>query len=146
MITLHSLKKHPKSSKSRKVVGRGFGSGHGKYSTRGGKGQTARSGHSKMPVGFEGGRQPLIRQLPKNRGFRSPNPEAQSVRLQDLERVMPEGGLVSLSVLKKLGIVKKSAKFATLVGSRKLSVAYVLAVPATKSAYESVKAAGGKVR
>lgn len=146
MITLHTIKKHPRSTQKRKVVGRGLGSGHGTYSTRGGKGQKARTGHSKMPAGFEGGRQPLIRQLPKNRGFKSVDTEAESVRLLDLQKLMPQGGLVNLAILKDLGIVKRSAKSAKLVGKLKLSVAYILAVKASKPAYDSVRAAGGKVR
>ncbi len=146
MITLHTLKKHPKSSKRRKVVGRGLGSGHGTYSTRGGKGQTARTGHSKMPAGFEGGRQPLIRQLPKNRGFKQFGEPVASVRLKDLALAMPEGGVVNLDTLKKLGIVRKSATAARLVGKMKLTAKYVLAIKASASAYESVKQAGGKVK
>src|SRR5438552_19029306 len=85
MIKLHQLKKHPKSARRRKVVGRGLGSGHGTYSTRGGKGQTARTGHSKMPARFEGGRQPLIRQLPKSRGFKSLSDKAVVVELDKLK-------------------------------------------------------------
>src|SRR4029078_11970162 len=85
MIKIHQLKKHPKSTHRKKVVGRGLGSGHGTYSTRGGKGQTARTGHSKMPAVFEGGRQPLVRQLPKSRGFKSLNSKAITIPLSKLD-------------------------------------------------------------
>src|ERR1041385_3692653 len=105
MLKLHQLKKHPKSTHRKKVVGRGLGSGHGTYSTRGGKGQTARTGHSKMPAGFEGGRQPLIRQMPKNRGFRGLNEKATAVSLNRLS-VFADGELVNLKALQKKGIVK----------------------------------------
>src|SRR3954469_20298751 len=104
MIKLHQLKKHPKSTHRKKVVGRGLGSGHGTYSTRGGKGQTARTGHSKMPVGFEGGRQPLIRQMPKNRGFRSLNTKATAVDAEKLN-LFDDGDTVDLKTLKAKGIV-----------------------------------------
>src|SRR5438105_11511579 len=95
MIKLHNLKKHPKSTHRRKVVGRGLGSGHGTYSTRGGKGQTARTGHSKMPAGFEGGRQPLIRQVAKSRGFRALTGKALPVSLTELS-VFSDGATVNL--------------------------------------------------
>lgn len=69
MIRLNNLKPAPGSRHRRKIVGRGEGSGHGgKGSTRGFKGQTARSGDSHMKAGFEGGQIPLIRRIPK-RGF-----------------------------------------------------------------------------
>jgi large subunit ribosomal protein L15 len=67
-------------------VGRGVGSGHGTYSGRGAKGQKARSGSS-IPVGFEGGRMPLHRQMPKLRGFKSRNPKAVAVRLDRMKQI-----------------------------------------------------------
>jgi ribosomal protein L15 len=81
MIKLHQLKRHPKATKRRKVVGRGIGSGHGTFSTRGNKGQKSRTGHTKTPARFEGGRQPLIRQVGKLRGFKSLSPQAFAVKL-----------------------------------------------------------------
>src|SRR5437764_15420321 len=105
MLQLHTLKKNPKSTKRRKVVGRGLGSGHGTYSTRGGKGQTARTGHSKLPARFEGGRQPLIRQLPKSRGFRSLNAKAMVISLDKLS-VFHDNEVVNREALWKLGIIE----------------------------------------
>ena len=64
----HELAPAPGSRKSRKRVGRGNGSGHGTYSGRGSKGQKSRSGYSRKP-GFEGGQLPLIKRLPRKRGF-----------------------------------------------------------------------------
>src|SRR4051812_22875071 len=104
MIKLHQLRKHPKSTQRRKVVGRGLGSGHGTYSTRGGKGQTARTGHSKLPARFEGGRQPLIRQLPKRRGFKSLTAKATSIKLDELS-VFKDGDTVNLTTLRAHGLV-----------------------------------------
>src|SRR5258708_38558085 len=98
MFKLHTIKKHPRSTHRRKVVGRGLGSGHGTYSPRGGKGQTARTGHSKMPAGFEGGRQPLIRQMPKNRGFRSLNDKPKAISLSRLN-IFNDGDTVDLAAL-----------------------------------------------
>ena len=66
-MKLNELKNHPGSTHRRKVVGRGPGSGHGKTSTRGEKGQKARSGAS-IPAWFEGGQNPLYKRIPR-RGF-----------------------------------------------------------------------------
>jgi large subunit ribosomal protein L15 len=148
MLKLHDLRKHPKSTKRRKVVGRGLGSGHGTYSTRGGKGQTARSGHSKLPVGFEGGRQPLIRQVPKNRGFSSLTDKSISVSISELN-VFADGDVVNVASLVKKGIVTASNKAAMpkvklLKGDlkRKLEVR----IPVSATAKESIEKAGGSVK
>lgn len=72
MDRLLNLKSNPGARKRRKVVGRGVGSGHGTYSTRGMNGQRQRTGSSKSP-GFEGGQTPLFRRLPKFKGFTNVN-------------------------------------------------------------------------
>jgi large subunit ribosomal protein L15 len=148
MITLHNLKKHPKSTKRKKVVGRGIGSGHGTYATRGNKGQTKRTGHSKMPVGFEGGRQPLIRQVPKSRGFKSLNDKAISVSLSNLN-VFSDGDVVTAATLLAKGIIVVSNKAAMpkvklLKGElkRKLEVR----VPVSSAAKLQIEQAGGSVK
>ncbi len=143
MIKLHQLKKHPKSTHRRKVVGRGLGSGHGTYSTRGGKGQTARTGHSKMPAGFEGGRQPLIRQMPKSRGFRGLNIKAMAISLSRLN-VFADGEKVNLKSLQKKGIVKNTVTSVKILGGeikKKLEVK----LPVSASAKEAIEKVGGKV-
>ena len=143
MIKLHQLKKHPKSVRRKKVVGRGLGSGHGTYSTRGGKGQTARTGHSKMPAGFEGGRQPLVRQLPKSRGFRSLNHKAAPVSLSALS-VFNDGDTITLESLQKKGILAATVKKAKILEgkiAKKLSVK----LPVSKTARAAIEKAGGTV-
>ncbi len=143
MIKLHQLKKHPKSTHRRKVVGRGLGSGKGTYSTRGGKGQTARTGHSKMPVGFEGGRQPLVRQMPKNRGFRSLNDKPTAVSISKLN-VFNDGEVVTLKTLQEKGIVKSTVKLVKILnGEIKKRISTKL--PVSKSAQEAIEKAGGKI-
>lgn len=72
MDRLLKLESKHGARKKRKVVGRGVGSGHGTYSTRGMNGQRQRTGSSKSP-GFEGGQTPLFRRLPKFKGFNNPN-------------------------------------------------------------------------
>lgn len=143
MLKLHTIKKHPKSTRRRKVVGRGLGSGHGTYSTRGGKGQTARTGHSKMPARFEGGRQPLIRQMPKLRGFKSLAKKPVVLSLSKLN-VFSDGDTVTLATLKEKGLVNpKDAKVKLLKGELKKRLTVKL--PASASAKEAVEKAGGKV-
>lgn len=146
MLKLHTIKKHPKSTHRKKVVGRGLGSGKGTYSTRGGKGQTARTGHSKMPVAFEGGRQPLVRQLPKNRGFRSPREEATAIRLDRLVKVFPEGGTITVAVLRAQKLVAASVAKVKIVGIAKVSAKFDIKVATSKSVAETIKAAGGTVK
>jgi large subunit ribosomal protein L15 len=144
MIQLHQLKKHPKSTHRKKVVGRGLGSGHGTYSTRGGKGQTARTGHSKMPVGFEGGRQPLIRQLPKNRGFKSLSPKASVVSADQLN-VFADGDVVNLVSLREKGIIDASiTRVKILKGDLKRKL--IVRVPISETAKESILKAGGTIK
>ena len=143
MIKLHQLKKNPGSTHKRKVVGRGLGSGHGTYSTRGGKGQTARTGHSKMPARFEGGRQPLVRQMPKSRGFRALNDKAFPVSLTEL-KVFNDGDTVDLQSLIKKGIVDNQTKKVKILGgeiNKKISIK----APISASAKAAVEKAGGKV-
>jgi large subunit ribosomal protein L15 len=143
MIKLHELKKHPKSAHRRKVVGRGLGSGHGTYSTRGGKGQTARTGHSKMPARFEGGRQPLVRQLPKSRGFRALNAKAVAIALDKLS-VFNEGDVVTAASLLQKGLISALGPVKIVGGSihKKLQVN----VPVSASARAAIEQAGGKVK
>jgi large subunit ribosomal protein L15 len=145
MIKLHQLKKHPKSTKRRKVVGRGIGSGHGTYSTRGGKGQTARTGHSKMPARFEGGRQPLIRQLPKNRGFKSLHAKATVVKLDSLS-IFKDGDEITLATLRKANLVPAgSSRVKVLQGklSRKLTF---IKLEVSETAKVTIEKAGGTVK
>jgi large subunit ribosomal protein L15 len=143
MLKLHQLHKNPKSVHRRKVVGRGLGSGHGTYSTRGGKGQTARTGHSKMPAIFEGGRQPLVRQLPKSRGFTAIYDKAYVVSLSKLN-VFNDGAIVDMKALKDKGLIEPiTKKVKVLKGEIKKKLTVKL--PVSQSVKEAVEKAGGKV-
>lgn len=148
MIKLHELKKHPKSTKRRKVVGRGIGSGHGTFSTRGNKGQTKRSGHSKLPIGFEGGRQPLIRQVPKSRGFTSLNDKAIAISVSELNK-FNDGDVVTAKSLIEKGILRffkgnNIPQVKILKGELKKKLE--VRVPVSKSAKDSIEKAGGMVK
>lgn len=144
MIKIHELRKHPKSTKRRKVVGRGIGSGKGTYSGRGGKGQTARTGHSKMPAGFEGGRTPLIRQLPKSRGFRAIDEKAIAISVDRLN-VFEDGTVVTVKLLMEKGIVyttnKKQPRVKLLKGDLKKKL--TVKVASSSSAKAAIEKAGG---
>ncbi len=144
MIKLHQLKRHPKATKRRKVVGRGIGSGHGTYSTRGAKGQKSRTGHSKSPARFEGGRQPLIRQIGKLRGFKSLAPSAFAVKL-DLLNSLPDGTEVTLNSLKAHGIIDTGVKRVKILKGE-LKRKLVVAVPVSATAKASIEAAGGSIK
>ncbi len=143
MIKLHQLKKHPKSTKRRKVVGRGLGSGHGTYATRGNKGQTKRTGHSKMPARFEGGRQPLIRQLPKRRGFKSLAAKATSIKL-DAFTMFKDGDEITLTTLRAHGLVPTGSKRVKILQG-KLTTKLTFKVPVSGTAKATIEKAGGSV-
>src|SRR3954467_662759 len=105
-IGLHNLSSAPGSTKNRKRLGRGPGSGTGKTSGKGHKGIKARAGHHGPGGGkphFEGGQMPITRRLPK-RGFTNPFREAnQVVRLDDLAKLGAEGGEVTREALEQAG-------------------------------------------
>lgn len=143
MIKLHQLKKHPKSTKRRKIVGRGLGSGSGTYAGRGNKGQKSRTGHTKLPARFEGGRQPLVRQLPKRRGFKSLAEKASAVKLSALS-VFNDGDEVTLATLRAHGLIKTgTGRVKILQGtlSRKLT----FKVPVSETAKATIEKAGGTI-
>src|SRR3989338_6927429 len=91
----HTLKPNAGSRKARRIKGRGDGSTRGSFSGHGGKGQTARSGGGRKP-GFEGGQTPLLRRLPKLKGFKNPNRlPFQVVNLADLN-TFDDGATIDL--------------------------------------------------
>ncbi len=151
VLSLNNLKPLPGARKLRTRVGRGEGSGHGKTSGRGGKGQTARSGGG-VRAGFEGGQMPLYRRLPKvgftsRVGVRGSNVYS-VVRLSVLER-LDNGTTVDLEKIKSLGYAKKSNERAgvkVLCDVEKLTKKLHLKVDAiSASAKTLVEAAGGTV-
>jgi len=143
-MRIHDLSPAEGSTKKRKRVGRGPGSGHGKTSCRGHKGQKARSGGSIGP-GFEGGQMPLQRRIPK-RGFTNIFKKTYAViNLKDLERLGPRENL-ELMDLKEAGLVKREYDGVKVLGEGNLSFPVVLKVHGTsKSARAKIEAAGGKV-
>ncbi len=142
-MDLSNLKPAIGSTKNRKRIGRGAGSGTGKTAGKGHKGQKARSGGSVKP-GFEGGQMPLQRRLPK-RGFRSLNKKVYAlVNLRDLE-VFEPGSVVDLAALGKSGLVTNILDGVKILGTGEILKALtVQAHKFSKSAQEKIEAAGGK--
>ena len=152
-LNLHSLSP-AQPRQDRKRVGRGLGSGKGRYSGRGIKGQKARSGSHKMRAGFEGGQTPLDMRLPKGRGNTSKDAMplgpfrtySQPVNLRDLEERFAAGDEVTPEALKAKRLIRKVSVDVKVLGIGELSKA--LAVSAhgfSKSAREKIEAAGGSV-
>lgn len=136
----------PGSRHRRKRVGRGIGSGHGKTSTRGQKGQRSRSGSRKRP-GFEGGRNPLIRALPK-RGFRQkaglPAPH-EIVNLDQLNR-FADGQRITPEQLEAAGIIRNAGRKVKLLGDGTLTKKLTIVVHrSSESATAKVAKAGGTI-
>jgi large subunit ribosomal protein L15 len=142
-INLGNLKPSSGSVKKRKRIGRGPGSGHGKTSTRGHKGQKARSGVQKKPW-FEGGQMPIQRRLPK-RGFTNIfKKEYQIVNLASLS-LCKDQEIISPLVMKNFGLLKKSDLPVKILGDGKVSGAVTVRANAfSKKAKEKIEALGGK--
>jgi large subunit ribosomal protein L15 len=147
-ISLGNLKHAPGSRKRTKRIARGQGSGHGGTSTRGHKGEGARSGTHYRPW-FEGGQMPLIRRVPK-RGFHSPfKVEYQVVNVGTLEKLASSGkladGKVNPGVLYQLGVVSHKSKPVKVLGEGALKAKLDINVHSfSKSATQKIEAAGGK--
>lgn len=145
-MRLHELKNVTTKKRYRKRVGRGEGSGHGKTSTKGGKGQTARSGGSIRP-GFEGGQMPLYRKLP-HRGFNNARHRIAyaTVNVGDLSRLAADQSAVTVEILKEAGLVRRSAGLVKLLARGKVERAFTVTVDkCSEAAAELIKAAGGTV-
>ena len=142
-MRLNTIKPASGSKKTAKRVGRGIGSGLGKTSGRGHKGQSARAGGFHK-VGFEGGQMPLQRRLPK-RGFRSPTRgDTAEVRLQELANL--DATVIDMAVLKQANIISATAKKAKVFLSGTLDKVVTLkGIAVTKGALAAIVKAGGKV-
>jgi large subunit ribosomal protein L15 len=141
-INLSNLRAPRKANTERKRVGRGMGSGMGKTSTRGHKGQGSRSGSSLMR-GFEGGQMPLHRRLPK-RGFTNIfRTEYTVINLDRLAELNVSE--IALEDYKKLGLVSSKNALVKILGSGELTSAITVhAHKFSKSAAEKIEKAGGK--
>lgn len=143
-MKLHELEKNIGATHAKKRVGRGSGSGLGKTSGRGQKGQKARSGGSINPV-FEGGQLPLYRRIPK-RGFKNAKFRTvyATINVEDLN-VFEDGTVVTPALLKDTGLLKKQLDGVKVLGNGKLEKKIIIqASKFSASALEKIKEAGSK--
>ncbi len=141
-MNLSNIHAPKKATTKRKRVGRGMGSGMGKTSTRGHKGQRSRTG-SRMIRGFEGGQMPLHRRMPK-RGFT--NIFRKEYNIVSLERLVELGeSTINPDVLRKAGVIKTKHPVKILGDGELKSAITVSAHKFSKSAQEKITKAGGKV-
>ncbi len=143
-MKLHELQVNPGAKQTKKRVGRGPGSGLGKTSGKGHKGQNARSGGGVRPV-FEGGQLPLYRRLPK-RGFSNAMFKTRYavINVEDLNR-FDEGTTVTPALLKEVGMVKQQLDGIKVLGSGKLEKKLTIqAHKFSKSAMDKINESGSK--
>ena len=152
-LNLHSLQP-AQPRKARKRVGRGLGSGKGRYAGRGIKGQKSRAGSHAMPAGFEGGQMPLDMRLPKLRGNTSADAMpigpfrtySQPVNVRDLEARFGAGAEVTPETLVTAGLLKNTRTDVKILGVGELSKSLTDSAHGfSKSAREKIEAAGGSV-
>lgn len=140
---LNTIAPAPGAKTSKKRLGRGIGSGLGKTSGRGHKGQTSRSGGTVKP-GFEGGQMPIQRRLPKF-GFTSRKSIVTAeVNLAEIAKLA--GDVVDLAALKDAGLVRKNILNVKVIKSGEINRAVTInGIKVTKGAREAIEAAGGKI-
>jgi large subunit ribosomal protein L15 len=142
-MSLHEIHKGVHKHKKLKRYGRGIGSGRGKTSGHGHKGQIARAGMKSLPI-FQGGGSPLVRRVPK-RGFTNNfAPEVATINVGDLDELFEAGATVSPDALREKGIIRHAYDVLKILGDGELTKK--LAVSADKfsaSAKEKIEKAGG---
>ncbi|RJX28918.1 MAG: 50S ribosomal protein L15 [Desulfurivibrio sp.] len=144
MLSLSNLSPQKGSTKQRKRLGRGPGSGHGKTAGRGHKGFKARSGSGVKP-GFEGGQMPLQRRLPK-RGFNNIfRKEYAVVNVKDLDK-LEAGSKVDRQALVAAGLIRAKDNFVKILGEGELTKKFTIAVDkVSESARKKIENAGGTI-
>jgi large subunit ribosomal protein L15 len=145
-ISLHNLHPNPGATKPKKRLGRGRGSGTGKTSGKGVKGQKARPGHHGARLGFEGGQMPMPRRIPK-RGFKNPfRVETFPINVATLDKVFDAGAVVDLDALHAKGLVPKIVEHVKILGEGEITKQLTIrAFRASATAKEKVAKAGGTI-
>jgi len=143
-MKLHELRPAEGSTHSPKRLGRGVGSGHGKTSGKGHKGQNARAGGGVRP-GFEGGQNPLFRRMPK-RGFNNiSRKNIVALNVRDLER-FEDGTVVTIESLLESGLIKAVKDGVKILATGELTKALTIRMDkVSPAAAKKIIAAGGKV-
>jgi large subunit ribosomal protein L15 len=145
-MKLHELKPAPGAKHRKKLLGKGRGSGHGGSSTKGTKGQRARSGGAKPPW-FEGGQTPLLRRIPK-RGFSNKafTTMYNIVNLKTLEQKFPDNTEITPQLLYESGVIKKDLPL-KILGDGELTKKFIIyAHKFSKNAIEKIKKTGGEIK
>jgi len=142
-VTLSNLASRQQKAKKRKRVGRGNASGHGTYSTRGLKGQKARSGGRRGLKRL--GLRMTLRGIPKKRGFSSLRPKAEVLNIKELEERFPDGATIDIKNLIQKGLVsKRGSKKVKILGEGRLSKKFtVKATSFSEAARKAIIQAGG---
>ncbi|MBI2611301.1 50S ribosomal protein L15 [Candidatus Gottesmanbacteria bacterium] len=139
------LNKLPRlTTKAKKRLGRGHGSGRGKTAGRGTKGQKARG---KLSLYFEGGQQPLIKRLPLKRGKDRNKPLSGKPFIVNIKylNILPKNTIVNREILIKHGIIEKEIEKIKILGDGELKVPLKISLPTSKSAALKIKKAGGSI-
>ncbi len=144
-MRLDALKPNPGSTKRKKRLGRGLGSGHGVTAARGTKGQRARSGGSKGPH-FEGGQNPFYLRVPRYPGFKNPFKKVYAEVNLDKLNLFPDKSVVDREALVAKKLIKKNEKLVKILGRGRLERKLVVKANAfSKKAVEQITSKGGKV-
>src|ERR1700704_4162872 len=145
-ISLHNLKPNKGATKLKKRLGRGRGSGTGKTSGKGVKGQKARAGHHGARLAFEGGQMPMPRRIPK-RGFKNPfRVETFPINVATLERAFDAGAVVDVQALRPKGLVPKLVVHVKILGEGDITKQLTIkAFRASVTAREKIEKAGGTI-
>ncbi|MBI4994452.1 50S ribosomal protein L15 [Candidatus Peregrinibacteria bacterium] len=145
-MSQHTLKPNPGAKKLKRIRGRGDSSGRGSFSGHGGKGQTARSGGGKRP-GFEGGQTPLIRRMPKLKGFKNPNKISyQIVNVAALDK-LNDGATIDIVTLYENGLLSHKNKPIKILGGGELTKKLTVKIDACSAeAKKKIEAKGGSVQ
>jgi large subunit ribosomal protein L15 len=142
-ITLSNLRAHP--HKSRKRIGRGTGSGHGTFSTRGQKGQRSRTGGRKNLK--RRGLKLYLAQIPKRKGFKSLSIRPAVVNIADLEKKFESGSMVNLQTLRRANLVGLDQHTVKILGTGKLTKKLTVQVHGfSKSAKDAITKVGGNTQ
>jgi len=144
-MRIDEITKNIAATKSSKRVGRGNGSGSGKTSGRGTKGQKARSGSS-VPARFEGGQTPIMKRIPKKKGFKSiKRLKTFVINLHYIDQFLDKDNKLTISLLKEKGYLKEG-ELVKILGSHKLENKIDVTVnKISQSAKNIIEAAGGKI-
>jgi large subunit ribosomal protein L15 len=145
-MQIHDLFPAPGSTKNRKRVGRGNGSGHGSTAGRGDKGQNSRAGGTKG-AGFEGGQTPLAMRLPKLPGFKNRNRvEFAVVNVFRLDELFADGDVVDVDALIAKGVIKSASSPVKVLGDGEITKKLTVKIDKISgAAKQKIEAAGGTV-